>query len=150
MLKNILEKKYRGRMRFLAAPNISLDANNWQAACFEFKSFVRDNTQYQLVDNLIYWHCNTELSQCFLMIPVLGPPVELNHQAVLYDIEKGPYWIARLDPSISLLEMGFEPVKAQVISVLKTILPEMGKNFHLVMDDKKIELHFFLQKDYIG
>lgn len=146
----MLSKKNRGRMRFIGSPAISINSKNWQSAYFEFKSFIRDNTQYQLVDNLIYWHCNMELSECFPMIAVLGPPVEIDRKVIVQDSAPGPYWVESLDPSISIIDKSFDALKPQIFSVLETIPPEMGKTFHLVMNEKKIELHFFLQKDYIG
>jgi hypothetical protein len=33
---------------------------------------------------------------------------------------------------------------------LEKIPPEIDENFHFVVDEEKIELHFFLQKDYIS
>lgn len=146
----MLIKKNRGRMRYIGSPSISIDSKIWQSAFFEFKSFIRDNTQYQLVDNLIYWHCNMELSECFPMIAVIGTPVETHRKVIVEDSDPGPYWVKGLDPAVSIIDMNFEALKPMIKSVLETIPPQMGKSFHLVMNDEKIELHFFLQKDYIG
>jgi hypothetical protein len=142
-------EKYRERMRFLGTADIFLNTENWHSKISEFKSFIRKNTNYQLIDNRVYWQCNPDLSECIPLLGVIGTPMVLDRPVVLVDTESGRYWVREID-FFSIYNATFDSIRPQIISILETIPPQMGKIFHLVMDEEKIELHFFLEKDYIG
>ncbi len=137
----------RGRQRFLGNTKIEIESNNWMSQIFAFKSLIRSQTQYQLIDNKVYWDCDRSLDNCVPMLAIIGTPVEHDPSFIIQDFEAGSFWIKSLPFHQDFV---FPELKTQIISVLPEIPLEMGQNFHLVIDDEKIELHFFLQKDYIG
>jgi hypothetical protein len=147
----MLEKKYSERMRFISASNIHLNSILWQQQVYELKSYLRQNSQYQLNDYKIYWSCDFELNNCIAEISVLGPDTELPSDLKTYNQEAGNFWIAKLPSStFNSYFFDFDSLKPEILMILENIPGEIGKKFHLVMDDEKIELHFFLEKDYIG
>jgi hypothetical protein len=140
-------KQSRGRMRFIGAPEIDLYSENWQSHIFEFKSYLRAHTQYQFIDSKVYWECDRDLKQAIPLLAIIGSSSPLERNVKILEIEAGPYWSKSLS---TVFNFDFNSIKSQIKSVLLDLPPEMGNIFHLVLNDEKIELHFFLQKDYIG
>jgi hypothetical protein len=142
-------KKQRGRMRFLKIPDIQLDSKDWLSRISSYKSFIRSKTQYQFIDNKIYWQCDGVLDKFSPLIAVLGTASGTQGELTTEDWEQGPYWAMSLGPTYAYT-FDLDSLKTQISTILRGIPEELGKKFHLVMEEEKIELHFFLQKDYIG
>ena len=138
-------------MRFIGPHHLFLNSENWQSKIFEFKSLIRSNTQFQLLDNLIYWQCDRGLNACTPFLAAIGTNSFEHSEIKVMDVEAAPFWTKIIkDSPGSPLEWDFDTLKLKVVDILKEIPPQFDKSFHLVMGDEKIELHFFLQKDYIG
>jgi hypothetical protein len=145
----MLEKSYRGRMRFLGAPEISLESEFWLSQTYAFKTFIRESTNYQIIDNGIYWLCNFDLTQTIASVCILGTPKEIERKVIMIDQNPGDFWKCQIEVNGEKL-VTLDDLKLKILPILASIPPEMDPNFHLVMNEEKIELHFFLQKDYIG
>jgi hypothetical protein len=142
-------KKYRGRMRFLKIPDIRLDSNDWHSRILNFKSFIRSHSQFQFIDNKIYWESQGALDTFIPLIAVIGAELGKVGEITVEDWEQGPYWTLSLESSFAYT-FDLDSLKTQISTILREIPEELGKKFHLVIEEEKIELHFFLQKDYIG
>jgi hypothetical protein len=141
-------KKYRSRTRFIGALDISLNSRDWLSKIFEFKELIRSNSQYQFVDNKIYWHLNRKLKRSSPYLSIIGSQALLGPNISVIDEEEMAYWAVPFD--FDLYSLSFDSLELALISALVKIPPEMDENFHLVVEEEKIELHFFLQKDYIS
>ena len=142
-------EKVHGRMRFIADPTIYLESKTWQSQYFNFKHRIRTHSNYQIIDQRTFWLCNAQFLKSIPMVPVIGAPAPLDFATLTFDTEMGPYWVEQLE-STEALSGNLVVIETQVLGVLSKIPPELAKNFHLVIEEEKIELHFFLEKDYIG
>jgi hypothetical protein len=148
MLEN---KKYHGRRRFIGPSNVFLSTVDWQSRMFAFKLFIKNSTQLQILDNLVYWHCNGDLELSRPFFSVLGTANIQDNNYAVQDFPPGPFWTKSINNLfVPALNGDFDTLKLQVLGAIGDIPGEFDKSFHLVMGDEKIELHFFLQKDYIG
>jgi hypothetical protein len=148
MLEN---KIHQGRKRFIGPKNIFLSSVDWQSSLFAFKFFIKNNTQLQILDNWVYWYCDGDLEVARPYLNVLGTTNFNDSNYTIMDFQPEPFWTKSINNLLQpALDGDFDTLKLQVLDAIGDIPGELSKTFHLVMGEEKIELHFFLQKDYIG
>lgn len=121
----------------------------WLNELSRLKEWVYLETQFQPVGHKTYLEVNgADLS---LMIEVVGVPRNLEQKALtLMDLEAMDILLYEFKES-DLFHLELETVltsAARIQEALGTGENRVMALFHLVLDEEKIALHFFRQKDY--
>lgn len=121
----------------------------WAVELARLKAWVQQETQFQVVGHKTYFEVNgADLS---LMIEVVGVPRNLEQKTLtLMDLEAMDILVYDFKDA-DLFSIDLETVLASATRIQEAL--GKGENrlygvFHLVLDEEKIALHFFRQKDY--
>lgn len=152
---NISLKKFHvGRKRFL---KISLEnPSDWLAQLARLKDFIAIESSFQVVGNKIYFEISMEPGTTKMMLEVLGPPVAIDQkELILADRDANEVLVHHLE-GVDLFGIDYDQLLKTAKGLqrgLKNSLMDSNTDicdiFHIVYDNEKIELHFFIQKDYI-
>ena len=144
-----LKKVHFGRRRFLKTDPL-VNIEDWQLSISSLKSFVALHSGFQIVGGASTLECSQ--GKLCAMIEVLGVPQKIDQNALhLCDYEECDLLIHQLD-DFDLFTLSFDKLMLLSASILKSTTLNgraLAKDFHLVFNQQKIELHFFSQKDYI-
>lgn len=127
----------------LAAPG------EWLHELARLKDWVEKDTQFQQVGRKTYFEVNG--ADLRLMIEVVGVPRNLEQKALtLMDLEAADILVYDFKDA-DLFSIDLETILASAGRIQAAL--GKGENrlheiFHLVLDEEKIALHFFRQKDY--
>lgn len=149
------KKIHVGRKRFIKTPPLK-DPSEWLAELAGLKDFLATSTSFQIVGHKVYFEISMDDPAPRLMLEVLGVPVALDqNNLVLADQEATDELVHRLEGG-DLFGIDLD----QLIATAKTLQQSLKNTllrsnsgicdlFQIVYDNEKIELHFFIQKDYI-
>lgn len=136
-----LIKKQWGRRRF-AKKELQSDLLLWEEEALALKEQLLTSTNLQIIGPKTILEFSKE--KTFLMIEVVGLPTK---DLELVDFQEQTVLVYRCQESV--FEADFLGLLARAGEIQQKIPHPMEDFFHLVLDNYKIELHFFMQKDYI-
>jgi len=138
----------QGRRRFIKTAPLS-HPNDWMTELAQLKETIALSTQFQIVGRkTIIENRGSDLS---LMVEVVGVPRNLDQKSLtLVDLEGVDSYVYDFSDA-DVFTLDFESVLAAAAKIRAAL--SVGENrlhdvTHLVLDEEKIGLHFFRQKDY--
>ena len=144
-----LKKIHYGRRRFLKSEPLA-NPEDWLLRINQLKSFISHNSKLQVVGHASTLECSE--GRVCAMLEVIGKPFKTDQDAVhISDFEEHDLLVFEIE-HFDLFSIDFDKIMLISASILKALSKKEDKpssNFHLVIDQQKIELHFFSQKDYI-
>ncbi len=145
------KKSFKRRKRFIK----TLPFNNFDDYLIELhklKEFIEQSTLLQIVGEKAYLEINQELASYTLMLEVIGVPYNADSMApVLLDIEAHDVLVYKI-LDFDLFGIDLQTLlnnSEQILDALKEKGTLKFPIFQIVLENEKIELHFFGQKDYI-
>ena len=147
-----LIKQKIGRTRYLEIFT-EFHHSDWLKLINEIKLKISLESHLQLVGHKIHFGFNSLEFKVRPLIPVIGLPAIIDQNNLrIVDRESQEILIFH-DNSENLFSISFEELldKAKNLHSKLARKPEarISPDFDLVFDNEKIELHFFIQKDYI-
>lgn len=136
-----LIKKNWGRRRFVKK-EITGDLYLWDEAAYELREQILTSTNLQIVGPKTI--LQFEKDKIYVLIEILGLPVK---ELTLVDFEEKTVLIYHCPESV--FEADFKSMRSRAREIQQKIPNPVEEFYHLVLDNHKIELHFFMQKDYI-
>lgn len=136
-----LLKKSWGRRRFVQSDLIS-DLLAWEETALSLKEIILTKTNLQIVGPKVVIELRTQDAR--IMIEVLGLPVTI---VAMTDFESSDVLIHPYPASI--FEADFKTLLSKAREIKQKSPHPFEAFFHIVLDNHKIALHFFMQKDYI-
>ncbi len=136
-----LLKKTWGRRRFIKSGPIA-DLLAWEVDALLLKEFVLTKTNLQVVGSKVIIEMRAQLAA--VMIEVLGLPVA---NVSIIDLEGSDVLIHSYGDSV--FEADFKTLLSKAREIQQKSPHLLEDFFHIVLDNHKIALHFFMQKDYI-
>ncbi len=155
-MKISLREIPQGRKRFLKAKNLE-DIHNWLSHLAEIKNILSLHSNFQIVGNQVYFEVVSKDSTPQMMLEVIGVPIPLERYALsLIDTANCTSLIYQFS-DINLFNSDFEGLLETSWNLYEEVTKGVSERpgskllefFHIVLNDDKIELHFFRQKDYI-
>jgi hypothetical protein len=155
-MKISLREIPQGRKRFLKTKNLE-DINNWPSHLAEIKNILSLHSNFQIVGNQVYFEVVSRDSTPQMLLEVIGAPIPLEQYALsLIDTAVCTSLVYQFS-DINLFNTDFESLLETSWNLYEEILRGVTEKpgskllefFHIVLNDDKIELHFFRQKDYI-
>lgn len=138
----------QGRRRFIKTAPLA-QPMDWMTELAQLKEWIALSTQFQIVGRKTYFEIQAD--ELSLMVEVIGVPRNLDQKRLtLVDLEGGDCFVYDFADA-DLFTLDFDSVLAAAAKI-RTAL-SVGENrlhevSHLVLDEEKIGLHFFRQKDY--
>jgi len=138
----------QGRRRFIKTAPLA-QPMDWMTELAQLKEWIALSTQFQIVGRKTYFEI--QANELSLMVEVIGVPRNLDQKRLtLVDLEGGDAFVYDFVDA-DLFTLDFDSVLAAAAKI-RTAL-SVGENrlhevSHLVLDEEKIGLHFFRQKDY--
>jgi len=136
-----LFKKSWGRRRFVRSGAIT-DLLAWEESAITLKELILTKTNLQIVGSKVIIELRAQ--EACVMIEVLGLPVT---DLSVIDFESSEVLIHTYGDSI--FEADFKTVLSKAREIQQKSPHPLQDFFHIVVDNHKIALHFFMQKDYI-
>jgi len=138
----------QGLRRFIKTAPLA-QPMDWMTELAQLKEWIALSTQFQIVGRKTYFEIQAD--ELSLMVEVIGVPRNLDQKRLtLVDLEGGDAFVYDFVDA-DLFTLDFDSVLAAAAKI-RTAL-SVGENrlhelSHLVLDEEKIGLHFFRQKDY--
>ena len=147
-----LKKQKIKRGRFLEIIK-DFELSDWLQVANESKSKLALVSNLQLGGNNHHFAIQSSTNQIRLLIPVIGPSTILEQNYLqTFDRESQEILIYQ-DFGHDLFTITFPELIAKAKNLHSVIQKKsalgISADFDLVFDNEKIELHFFIQKDYI-
>lgn len=143
MAKLKIKKLHWDRKRFIESGEI-VHSKDWYDQYVNLKAKITSDSSYQIVSRKCIIEVNLEDLASRVLLEVIGP---LNQNFKNYDYNGGEvleYGLEKLAPELDFNE---------ILAIAKTIKSSIGVSLsnyvHIVVDEEKLFLHFFNQKDYI-
>lgn len=131
------------RKRFVES-EVLLSLGSWFDESFKLKEFIKLNSNFQLVGDKTIVKFDLKTSRANILVEVLGIP-KINLKII--DYEPCDLLIYQCPETAFLLD--FDALKARALDLMGGISLQLEEHFHIVSDGPNLELHFFIQKDYI-
>ncbi|NOT78620.1 MAG: hypothetical protein HOP07_06405 [Bacteriovoracaceae bacterium] len=142
MTKLKLKSHYFNRRRFVKSEdNISLDG--WYDYAQNLKEKILRDSSFQLVASKVIIEMNDQ-RELTLLFEVIGTPQSgFQH----FDLESTE--VLCFKAIESPFEVDFLTIKEKALALKASIPRNLTPRVQFVIDGAKLELHFFVQKDYI-
>ena len=145
-----LKKSNVLRKRFIKTlPFINFD--NYLSELQKLKEFIAQHSLLQIVGNKVYVKFDEDQS-ISLMLEVIGVPYNRSATApVLFDLNPIEVLIHKIQ-DMDLFTIDLQTLLAKKDSIVWALKKNdrlKSPIYHIVVENEKIELHFFGQKDYI-
>ncbi len=136
-----LFKKSWGRRRFVQSALMD-DLLAWEEAALALKEIILMKTNLQIVGSKVVIELRGQNAR--IMIEVLGFPITI---VSMTDLNSS--WVMIHPYSKSIFEADFKTLLSTAREIKQKSPHPLEDFFHIVLDNHKIALHFFIQKDYI-
>lgn len=110
----------------------------------KLKDQIKTDSTFQLVGDKTVISYNAVTQSCHVLVEVLGIP-----KVGFKLIDQEPCELLQYACPESAFEIDFETLKARASDLMGVITHRLEDTFHIVSDGLNLELHFFIQKDYI-
>jgi hypothetical protein len=138
-----IKKSARLRKRFIQSEALD-KLEDWLDVSEKLKNQIKTDSTFQLVGDKTVVSINSVTQIGHVLVEVLGiPKVGLKH------IDQEPCEFLLYSCPESAFDIDFETIKARAIDLMGVITHRLEDSFHIVSDGLNLELHFFIQKDYI-
>ncbi|AUN98652.1 hypothetical protein DOM21_07850 [Bacteriovorax stolpii] len=131
------------RRRFIASGDLH-DLDLWMDADQTLKKRILTDSTYQLVGKKSIVEISTKTGKGRLLLEVVGVP---KTDLPTFDVEAQTTLI--WESPKEAFKVDFSALKVQAQQVIKGSNLAINDTYHIVLDGPKLELHFFIQKDYI-
>ena len=131
------------RRRFIQS-EILPNLESWFDISEKLKELSKTDSTFQLLGDKSIIAIDKNSQNSHVLVEVLGiPKVNLN----VVDFEPCELLIYQYPQTAFSID--FETVKARALNLMSVITTPLEDHFHIVSDGLNLELHFFIQKDYI-
>lgn len=131
------------RRRFIASAELH-DLTTWMDADQALKRRILTDSTYQLVGKKSIVEMSSKTGTGRLLLEVVGVP---KTDLPTFDVEAQTTLV--WESSEEAFKMDFSALKEQAQQIIKASSQGINDTYHIVLDGPKLELHFFIQKDYI-
>lgn len=131
------------RRRFIASAELH-DLSLWMDAEQALKRRILTDSTYQLVGKKSIVEMSSKTGTGRLLLEVVGVP---KTDLPTFDVEAQTTLV--WESAEEAFKMDFSALKEQAQQVIKASSQGINDTYHIVLDGPKLELHFFIQKDYI-
>lgn len=138
-----IKKSARLRKRFILSEALS-NLEDGLDISEKLKDQIKTDSTFQLVGDKTIISFNPKTQIGHVLVEVLGIP-KVGFK--LLDIE--PCELLVYNCPESAFEIDFEAIKARASDLMGVITHRLEDSFHIVFNGSNLELHFFIQKDYI-
>ncbi len=149
-----LKKIEFGRKRFVRK-SFEQSVEDWPLELSRLLELVANQTQLQRIGNRVFIEFFSLEHTPSLLIEVIGPPTIVDHKSLeIVELELGFSYV--LDLEIDHFQQSLKQIYKQIESVQAAFLMKYKNEseegflvyFQVVIEEEKIELHFFKQNDY--
>jgi hypothetical protein len=138
-----IKKSARLRSRFIQSEALDKFGMGFDIS-EKLKDQIKTDSAFQLVgDKTIISH-NAKTQISYVLVEVLGIP-----KVGFKLIDHGPCELLQYVCPESAFEIDFETLLGRASDLMGVITHRLEDTFHIVSDGLNLELHFFIQKDYI-
>lgn len=131
------------RRRFIPSKAL-LDIHNWMDEREHLKESILNDSTFQVLGQKSVIEVNSVDFSARVLIEVVGiPKTELKS----FDLEACDVLVFAVDSEA--LDLSFLELNSKAREILNGIAQPLSKTYHIVVEGAKLELHFFMQKDYI-
>ncbi len=131
------------RRRFIQSEML-LNLESWYDVSEKLKELSKTESSFQLLGDKSILSINKKSNRAHVLVEVLGIP-KLNLKVVDFE----PCELLIYQYPQSAFSIDFETVIARAFNMMSVIASPLKDDFHIVSDGLNLELHFFIQKDYI-
>ena len=131
------------RRRFIQS-EILLDLESWFDVSEKLKEISKTDSTFQLLGDKSIMSMDSKTQNAYVLVEVLGIP-KINYKVV--DLEPCELLIYQYPQTA--FDIDLVTLKARALSLMSVIMTPLEDHFHIVSDGLNLELHFFIQKDYI-
>lgn len=131
------------RRRFIQSEAL-LGLESWFDVSEKLKEIIKTDSSYQLVGDKTILRMDSKSQNAHVLVEVLGIP-KINLKTI--DVEAGELLIYQCPETAFSID--FDNLKARALDLMGVINLQLEDHFHIVSDGLNLELHFFIQKDYI-
>lgn len=138
-----IKKSARLRRRFIQSEALER-FESWFDISEKLKDQIKTDSTFQLIGDKTVISINRKTGISHVLVEVLGIPKDgfkiidqEPSELLIYNCPETPF------------EIDFESVKARAADLMRVITHRLEDTFHIVSDGLNLELHFFIQKDYI-
>ena len=138
-----IKKKAWLRRRFIQSEAL-LDLGSWFDVSEKLKEISKTDSTFQLIGDKSIMALDSKSENAYVLVEVLGIP-KINLKIV--DLEACELFVYQC--SETAFSVDFETLKTRALDLMSVIKLPLEDHFHIVSDGLNLELHFFIQKDYI-
>lgn len=138
-----IKKSARLRSRFIQSEALN-KFESWFDISEKLKDQIKTDSTFQLVGDKTMLTIDTKTQTSHVLVEVLGIP-----KVGFKIIDQEPCELLIYSFPESAFEIDFDTVKARASDLMGVITHRLEDSFHIVSDGLNLELHFFIQKDYI-
>lgn len=138
-----VKKKTWQRRRFIPSDAL-LNLHAWMDVAEDLKQRIFRDSTFQLLGNKTILEMNSQTGQGRVLLEVTGVP-----RASFESFDTIPTEVLVMECPESVFNLDFMTLKNRAAEVQKAISAPVALTYHIVLSGTKLELHFFVQKDYI-
>lgn len=138
-----IKKLSKLRRRFIESEALDKLENGFDIS-EKLKNQIKTDSTFQLIGDKTTISINSKTQIGHVLVEVLGIPKDGFR---IFDQE--PCELLLYTCPETSFEIDFETVKARAADLMGVITHRLEDTFHIVSDGLNLELHFFIQKDYI-
>lgn len=138
-----IKKSARLRKRFIQSEALER-FESWFDISEKLKNQIKTDSTFQLVGDKTEISINLKTGISHVLVEVLGIPKD-----GFKILDQEPHELLIYACPETSFEIDFESIKARASDLMGVITHRLEDTFHIVSDGLNLELHFFIQKDYI-
>jgi hypothetical protein len=131
------------RRRFIQSEAL-LGLESWFDVSEKLKELIKTDSTFQLVGDKTILSLDSKSQNAHVLVEVLGIP-KINLKIVDHE----PCELLIYQCPETAFSIDFATLKARALDLMGVIKLPLEDHFHIVSDGLNLELHFFIQKDYI-
>lgn len=137
-----LKSQHFKRRRFVKSDEI-IGPDVWYDTAQALREKILRDSSFQLVGAKTIVESN-EQTKATVLFEVIGPP-----QAGFQHFDLDPVEILSFEAEENPFEVDFPTIREKAMAIKASIPRKLSPKVQFVIDGTKLELHFFVQKDYI-
>lgn len=138
-----IKKLSRLRRRFIQSEALA-SLESWFDVSEKLRDQIKTDSTFQIVGDKAHLSFNSKSQMAHVLVEVLGIP-QVGHQ--ILDSEACEFMVYKCPEAP--FEVDFAAIKARALDLMSVINLPLESAYHIVSDGLNLELHFFIQKDYI-
>lgn len=138
-----IKKSAQLRKRFIQSEALDNNESGFDVS-EKLKDQIKTDSTFQIVGDKTIFRINPKTQISHVLVEVLGIP-KVGFK--ILDLE--PCELLVYSCPESAFEIDIEALKARAADLMGVITHRLEDSFHIVFNGLNLELHFFIQKDYI-